>query len=304
MSSGLDWSTRPAGEERLAVPWPTDTIDSDPDNSLPKRSPKSLHTRGISSKTRITSLDAVRSAQSLISAMRDVATRTDDDLPLRQSQISVIRSVFGQQFVFPDEAAADEGDICALPTVTREVYGTVYSTATNRAAPAPVVYQSTVQPTIPLTSVPPNVPVPVPITAADPNPQPPISFTIVSTTTTTATVSATATTMTTVATTANSTVTATTTLISTSTATVTSSVSGTTTVTSVQTPTSTTTTTTTTCQSPSIATSTFTVTDRQTSLSTTTTTAFAPTTLVITISLPTAINTIPLALAQYKQERL
>ncbi|KAJ2684321.1 hypothetical protein IWW39_004979 [Coemansia spiralis] len=49
--------------------------------------------------------------------MRDVATRTDDDLPLRQSQISVIRSVLGQQFVFPDEAAADEGDICALPTL-------------------------------------------------------------------------------------------------------------------------------------------------------------------------------------------
>ncbi|KAJ2259436.1 hypothetical protein GGI01_003649 [Coemansia sp. RSA 376] len=213
--SGLDWSTRPAGEERLAIPWPTDTVDVEPDNSLPKRSPKSLHTRGISSKTRITSLDAVRSAQSLISAMRDVATRTDDDLPLRQSQISVIRSVLGQQFVFPDEAAADEGDICALPTVTREVYGTVFSTATGRnpaAVAAPVVYQSTIQPTGP----PPITPIPV----ADPNPQPPFSFTIVSTSTTTATVSTTATTMTTVATTANSTVTATTTLVSTSTATV------------------------------------------------------------------------------------
>ncbi|KAJ2106756.1 hypothetical protein IW146_007636, partial [Coemansia sp. RSA 922] len=166
--SGLDWSTRPAGEERLAIPWPTDTVDVEPDNSLPKRSPKSLHTRGISSKTRITSLDAVRSAQSLISAMRDVATRTDDDLPLRQSQISVIRSVLGQQFVFPDEAAADEGDICALPTVTREVYGTVFSTATGRnpaAVAAPVVYQSTIQPTGP----PPITPIPV----ADPNPQPP-----------------------------------------------------------------------------------------------------------------------------------
>ncbi|KAJ2108048.1 hypothetical protein IW146_007021 [Coemansia sp. RSA 922] len=300
--SGLDWSTRPAGEERLAIPWPTDTVDVEPDNSLPKRSPKSLHTRGISSKTRITSLDAVRSAQSLISAMRDVATRTDDDLPLRQSQISVIRSVLGQQFVFPDEAAADEGDICALPTVTREVYGTVFSTATGRnpaAVAAPVVYQSTIQPTGP----PPITPIPV---AADPNPQPPFSFTIVSTSTTTATVSTTATTMTTVATTANSTVTATTTLVSTSTATVISSVSGTTTVTSIQTPTSTTTTTTTTCpsQSPSTTTSTFTITDKQTSVSTTTTTAFAPTTLVITISLPTAINTIPLALAQYKQERM
>ncbi|KAJ2101127.1 hypothetical protein GGI16_003530 [Coemansia sp. S142-1] len=207
--SGLDWSTRPAGEERLAIPWPTDTVDVEPDNSLPKRSPKSLHTRGISSKTRITSLDAVRSAQSLISAMRDVATRTDDDLPLRQSQISVIRSVLGQQFVFPDEAAADEGDICALPTVTREVYGTVFSTATGRnpaAVAAPVVYQSTIQPTGP----PPITPIPV---AADPNPQPPFSFTIVSTSTTTATVSTTATTMTTVATTANSTVTATTTLV-------------------------------------------------------------------------------------------
>ncbi|KAJ2338350.1 hypothetical protein GGH91_004837, partial [Coemansia sp. RSA 2671] len=149
IASGLDWATRPAGEERLAIPWPTDTIDVEPENSLPKRSPKSLHTRGISSKTRITSLDAVRSAQSLISAMRDVATRTDDDLPLRQSQISVIRSVLGQQFVFPDEAAADEGDICALPTVTREVYGTVYSTAPGRIVPGPLIYQSTMPPTTP-----------------------------------------------------------------------------------------------------------------------------------------------------------
>ncbi|KAJ1812045.1 hypothetical protein LPJ60_006631 [Coemansia sp. RSA 2675] len=65
--------------------------------------------------------------------MRDVATRTDDDLPLRQSQISVIRSVLGQQFVFPDEAAADEGDICALPTVTREVYGTRYGNDINHS---------------------------------------------------------------------------------------------------------------------------------------------------------------------------
>ncbi|KAJ2692880.1 hypothetical protein H4218_006245, partial [Coemansia sp. IMI 209128] len=81
--------------------------------------------------------------------MRDVATRTDDDLPLRQSQISVIRSVLGQQFVFPDEAAADEGDICALPTVTREVYGTVYSTAPGRIVPGPLIYQSTMPPTTP-----------------------------------------------------------------------------------------------------------------------------------------------------------
>ncbi|KAJ2002738.1 hypothetical protein GGI04_003216 [Coemansia thaxteri] len=59
--------------------------------------------------------------------MRDVATRSDNDSPTRQSQISVIRSVLGQQFVFPEDMAADDDDIDALPTVTQEVYGTVHN---------------------------------------------------------------------------------------------------------------------------------------------------------------------------------
>ncbi|KAJ2479360.1 hypothetical protein EV174_004042 [Coemansia sp. RSA 2320] len=54
--------------------------------------------------------------------MRDVATRSDNDSPTRQSQISVIRSVLGQQFVFPEDMAADDDDIDALPTVTQEHY--------------------------------------------------------------------------------------------------------------------------------------------------------------------------------------
>ncbi|KAJ2740703.1 hypothetical protein GGI20_005667, partial [Coemansia sp. BCRC 34301] len=133
--------------------------------------------------------------------MREVATRSDDDSLVRQSQISIIRSVLGQQFVFPDEGAVDDSELCPLPTVTRDVYGTIYSTATSRITPINVVYQSAIQPVIP-------------------EPPPPISFTIVATTTTTTIASATATTLTTVSTTANATVTATTTALSTSTATI------------------------------------------------------------------------------------
>ncbi|KAJ2001589.1 hypothetical protein H4R26_004054, partial [Coemansia thaxteri] len=105
-------------------------------------------------------------------------TRSDNDSPTRQSQISVIRSVLGQQFVFPEDMAADDDDIDALPTVTQEVYGTVYTAATNRHAPVPVVYQNAIQPVRP--TIPPTEP-----------PPPPFSITIVATSTTTATTSAT-----------------------------------------------------------------------------------------------------------------
>ncbi|KAJ2601536.1 hypothetical protein H4R99_002975 [Coemansia sp. RSA 1722] len=109
------WVTTPAAHElfELAEPTdPTNTVDDYSEEILPKRLFRMLRKRGLFAykSQEDESEDAARSARSLLSVMREIATRSENSSPKRQSQISAIRSVLNKQMIYPDDVVLDDDD--------------------------------------------------------------------------------------------------------------------------------------------------------------------------------------------------
>ncbi|KAJ1827020.1 hypothetical protein LPJ56_001885, partial [Coemansia sp. RSA 2599] len=105
------WVSTPAAHELFEVAEPTEAVDDYSAQILPKRSFRTLKRRGPRGyRQGDESEDAARSARSLLSAMREIATRSENASPKRQSQISVIRSALDKQMIYPDDVVLDDDD--------------------------------------------------------------------------------------------------------------------------------------------------------------------------------------------------
>ncbi|KAJ2721201.1 hypothetical protein GGI07_004127 [Coemansia sp. Benny D115] len=131
--------TRPntnAGNEEEDEDLSDDEDESKGVNSLVTQVANAFRNRSFGSgKQRVSSMDAAKSARSLLSVMRDIATRSDSRPPIRQSQISVIRSVLGQQIIYPDDTIFEADDYKSQLPAAPTHYGAVYPTATANPAP-------------------------------------------------------------------------------------------------------------------------------------------------------------------------
>ncbi|KAJ2888923.1 hypothetical protein FB639_000296 [Coemansia asiatica] len=271
-----NWGSTPAAHElfELAAE-PTKTIDDYSEQILPKRFFRNLRKReAYAYKQGDESEDATRSARSLLSAMREIATRSENASPKRQSQISAIRSALEKQMIYPDEVVLDDDDYRDQFQPAQDLYSTSIPTVIQTNSRIPIVYQTTIRQTFAgLSSTDLSIP-----TAA-------IAM-IPSTTATTTTSSSSTTPSTTFAITiaATSTTTSTTSLVSTTTTTTTSvdlsTIMATTTVSGVLTTTAATTTTTTT-----------------TTTTATSTTATSPTTATVTVTTTSLTPTVSTSLS-------
>ncbi|KAJ1644630.1 hypothetical protein LPJ64_003706 [Coemansia asiatica] len=121
-----NWGSTPAAHElfELAAE-PTKTIDDYSEQILPKRFFRNLRKReAYAYKQGDESEDATRSARSLLSAMREIATRSENASPKRQSQISAIRSALEKQMIYPDEVVLDDDDYRDQFQPAQDLYST------------------------------------------------------------------------------------------------------------------------------------------------------------------------------------
>ncbi|KAJ2702040.1 hypothetical protein FB645_004418 [Coemansia sp. IMI 203386] len=244
------WVTTPAAHElfELAEPTdPTNTVDDYSEEILPKRLFRMLRKRGpfAYKSQEDESEDAARSARSLLSVMREIASRSENSSPKRQSQISAIRSVLDKQVICPDDVVLDDDEYrdqfqppILYQTTIRQIYA-------GASSPDLCLTTITASPTTPSSTT----------TSSSTSSNPPFVVAIATTTTTTSTA------------TMVSTTTATATSISMSTILATTTVPGMLTTTDAITTTTTTTTTATSTTAASPNTATVTV----------TTTSFTPT---------------------------
>ncbi|KAJ1995698.1 hypothetical protein EDC05_000632 [Coemansia umbellata] len=152
-SAWLEWPTSPSGIVRAAnTPTLTEALtilmpSPTPSNPLYKRAVDidiPTNTAEHASQTKSVSPEALASARSLLSAMRNIATRSEKDVIEHHPQSSIVRSMVGQQVIYPDEDIVEGREISGRAVVLQDALSSFLSSMINTiiSAPAPTNHTS------------------------------------------------------------------------------------------------------------------------------------------------------------------